>query len=179
MRYYVYDPLSAEYECYVPGIPQLNFYDETRRGKRWTPVRLELADEDGPGLPSDFPDYAGHTPLFSPHAWQALEPLIAPDVEALPVIGAHGELLAINVTTILHGTLDLDRSECVFNDVTRAVSAVYRYHLRNYELGNSHIFKLEETRRLKVYVSDVFKEAVEAAGLVGLSFNEIWDTTRG
>ena len=179
MRYYVYDPLSAEYECYVSGVTKLNFDDGARRGKHWTPIRLEIVDEEGPGLPSDFPDYAGYAPLFSPRAWQALEPLIAPDVQALPVIGVHGELFAINVTTILRGALDLDRSECVINEATKSVSAVYRYYLHSSAIGKSHIFKLEETKRLKVYLSDEFKKAVEAAGLVSLGCNEIWDTTRG
>src|SRR3954447_5891948 len=64
----------------------------------WTPVPVQLEAQSA-GL-GDFPALSGHTfqiPVLSERAWRALEPLVGPYVEVLPVACKAAPLVALNV----------------------------------------------------------------------------------
>lgn len=178
MRYYVYDPLGPDYECYLPEMDicvNTHFRNGVSTVDTWEPIDLRLLDDPSKALLTDFPGFAGHIPIFSVRAWEVLKSLIEPNVEILSVHGLNNKpLFAINVLRIIQGAIDLDQSDCVYNAVTKSVSAIYKYQLREELIDGNHMFKLHETRGLKVYVSEQFKEATETANLTGLGFSEIW-----
>lgn len=142
-------------------------------GEKWGSVQLEtcysLKPTDCTGIGSNFP-------IFSERAVQALEPYLNSNVEVLPLQHPTQSFYAINVIRVLDG---LDYENSIVEYVEGHPTVVRRVHHFAFKLDIIQaypIFKIPEYKRLRVFVTDTFKEAVEANGLKGFTFELLWDS---
>jgi len=162
-----YNSLRAE----ADGHELTSRFNGTALGPSWIPVHVETEkahdgrrehDRDG-----NFP-FLRNVPVFDDRALEVLLPLIASDVEVLPLIHPTRQLFAINVLAVLD-CIDHERSK-----VARArngnVILIDNFVFKPGTFEDRHIFKIRETPLLWSFVSEEFKRRVESSGLVGLQF---------
>ncbi|MDL1924514.1 hypothetical protein FBQ95_18085 [Chloroflexi bacterium CFX3] len=147
----------------------------------WQPVPVELEplprerNRIQPTEMGNFPTVSG-IQAWDRRAVETLRPLIEGQVEFLPLTSTVGDFFLINVINVL-GCLDHDRAEFYYSsvDVDQRIVGVKRYIFKEGCLDGQHIFCLAENNYSRIYVSDTFKETVEANGLVGMRFKKAWD----
>jgi hypothetical protein len=140
-------------------------------GSSWIPPRVQTEkaydgrswrDRDG-----NFTEVVG-VPVFDDRALEVLYPLIADKVEVLPLAHPIKRLFGINVLVVLD-CLDYERSK-----VARArdggVILIDNYFFIPGMVEGHHIFKIREFPLSTVFVSEEFKQRVEANGLLGFAF---------
>ncbi len=138
----------------------------------------------------NFPRWTGITPVCDAHAMSIVQPLISEHVEFLPLdfrapVGDGSlyseqalQLLegksyhAINVLTTLD-CMDYERSEITYFESTGGIFRIPKMVLKADCVGDAPIFKLPIRNRVRTYVSDEFKQLVEANNLTGLEFRKI------
>lgn len=117
-----------------------------------------------------------NVPIFSERALQVLGSLLVNQAEPLPLLNPNKRMYAINVIEMVDA-LDYEHSDIewieghpgVLNDVRKFV-------FKPEAFAGSIIFKIPEYKKLLVFVTDVFKEVVEANKLNGFSFELLWDS---
>ncbi len=179
MQYYRYTTDSDRYDSVRLVIeddePIVDLhYEERSVARSWKPIEVEGFD-DNPGKDSDFPCLNNYCviPIFSQRAWDVLEPLVGNRVEALPIKHPSGHsYYLINVMEIID-CLDEKRSKVVRNATTKRISRVLKYCLKTDLLKGKHIFKTPLESGAELLVDDVFRQAVETNGLIGLIFEKI------
>lgn len=143
--------------------------------RTWKVLRVRAPKDRGRRrtVPSgDFPSFLSHVPVFSSRAHSGLAPLIDPFGEWAPLQGVSEEYWAFNVLD-LRDALDHGASECkLFRDGT--VMDIERYVFLSNRIQGAVIFKIPETPRMDVFVTDRFVVEVRALGLQGLEFRELW-----
>ena len=138
-------------------------------GDLWKPLAIEI-DFEHPGPVPDFPLLLGGPPIFSERAWQILESLIGPEVEALPISHPRGPHFAIHILRIIDA-LDTKKSRIRWSDAEkRSISRVEEYVWKEEVLEGHHMFRIPETSTTRQYVSEEFRRLVEANGLTGLKW---------
>lgn len=150
----------------------VNRFDGRAIGDLWRAFKV-VYDEDSLGLPvGDFPSiFLPHVPVFSARAAQALSPVISTNGELLPLNSDHEEYFAFNVTTLLDA-LSTNHSDIVYYPSGKIMD-VKKYVLDPQRVAFQPIFKLPETARMDVFVSDEFVRIVESHGLLGFSFKQV------
>src|SRR4051812_42527176 len=105
MRYYQYSPDMNRFD----GVKATGRNDKALAAIKGQPLADTWAavpvqhDPVSKGKWGDFPYLSGHAtvPVLTPQAWEALQPLIGPCVEALPLrCKGKGELFALNVLCV-------------------------------------------------------------------------------
>ncbi|MCX7429326.1 MAG: hypothetical protein NTW96_27345 [Planctomycetia bacterium] len=157
----------------------------------WRPPRVEIIHETYNDLPSDYPYFAtptyNHLPAFSRRAIDVLGDLIAGDGEILPVECDEGEFFVYNITRIID-LLDEERSAIDWmKDIDRtgprprlkpyAIATIRHFEIHKERLGDAAIFRLPRDP-FREYVTDVFHDRVEEAGLQGMEFKKVWPPLR-
>jgi hypothetical protein len=151
-------------------------FDGTPRITSWEPVEMERVTEDDNGTrrqPGDFPACSGGDMLFvSARAKTLLDQVLREAGELLPLACSDGEFWALNVI------LQLDALDEGLADVLRAsdtgrILRIRRHAFRSERLG-AEIFKLSQTPRGLIYVTETFVNRVKATTLEGLGFKLVW-----
>lgn len=115
-------------------------------------------------------------PIFSKRAVQALAPYLTTNVELLPLQHPTWNFYAVNVTRLIDG-LDYEHSVIEYlEEHPTVIKNVSRFAFKKDVILDYPIFKIPEYKRLRVFVTDAFKEAVEANGLKGFEFRLLWDS---
>jgi hypothetical protein len=141
-----------------------------------SPIPLVLSS---PGIGCDCPGLHAGGPCISQRAWDCLRALIEPDVQAIPVVTPDGVLFyALNVVNVID-CLNREKSELSIRPMFKPtdylfISAIYKYHFDVSKIGASAIFKTPELVGREVYVTQLFKEAVEDYKLTGFLFRRIF-----
>jgi hypothetical protein len=152
-----------------------DMFNGTPVGMSWSPLRVEvLRDEDQNRAlpPGDFPSLMTRLPVFSQRAVDTLSDLLHANGEFLPLVCSEGTYFAFNVTRVIDA-LDVQRSEVKrFSD--GRIMRVVRYEFVPDILEGLSIFKIPETARMEVFVTDPFVSRVQSAGLVGFDFKLVW-----
>lgn len=160
------------FECFVPfsevekrRFIQLNM--NKRLAKNWKPLKVKRDRSQGPA--SDFPGIFALANAFSERALTLLAPLCGDSIEALPIeVGVKTKYFAINVFEI-KDALDLEKSKLkLYSD--GMIMRVETFAFKNDLLKGKHIFRLPETGRSSIFVSEDFKKIVEKNGLKGALF---------
>jgi hypothetical protein len=171
MKIYRYVPESDDYDC-LDNRGDWGSFDLGRPlAATWKPVRVEM--DDHAGRTADFPSLLGPIPVFSERAWEVLQPLLGASVEALPLNCDRGIFFVVNVLDHVD-CLDYDRAEVTHYSSGR-VMMVDKFAFKPGSLHGKNMFKLPETAKSEVFVSESFKKIVEKAGLTGLWFEELAD----
>jgi uncharacterized protein DUF1629 len=150
-------------------------FDGSPLGTLWRPmkVRRQLAGENGMRTPSDFPSF-GLRSFFgiSRRAADALGQLLNGNAEILPLAVEDGSDFSIlNVTKVVDA---LDEPKSVLMRIpTGRIVYVKKPAFRLDAIRGLRIFRLPLTATA-IYMSREFTEAVEAAGLKGMRFEDAW-----
>jgi hypothetical protein len=138
-------------------------------GDRWEAPTVKVNRTTGRW--GDFPSLRGTLPVLSPRAWECLRPLVGGYVEPLPVKCKKGDLYLLNVLADCPH-FDQARSEVRWDDYLQAVIGVYKYAFTPEAVFTEHLFRIG-TQDKRTYVTEVFRQAVEANNLNGLTWIEI------
>lgn len=142
-------------------------------GDKWGRVRFETYHH---GTACDCTGVGSNYPIFSDHAIQVLAPYLNSNVELLPLQHPTKNFYAVNVTRLIDG-LDFEHSDIEYIEGhPNFVKNVNKYAFKYEVIRDYSIFKIPEYKRRRVYVSDTFKEAVEANRLKGFTFELLWDS---
>jgi hypothetical protein len=136
----------------------------------WRPLSLKISKGE---KRTEFPSFFLYAPVFTARALEALEPLIAPFIQALPldVPKSRSQLYAINVTN-MRDCLDHSRSK-IMRFSSGGIIDVEEYAFKPGCLEGQHIFKLKDLPYLWVFVSEEFKRVVEENRLEGLILKQV------
>lgn len=134
--------------------------------KRMEPEKnLELGDAPGFIMP-----------VFSSHALKILEPLIKCSIEAIPLKDEGTGYYAINIISVLD-VIDYSKSKYrMFSDEKRIMAFQKYAFIENNNLKEHNIFKIIDEPRRYPFVSEKFKETVEANSLKGFIFKLVWES---
>ena len=147
------------------------------RRAAWQPMpvaRLWVDDEGEPRTEADLPWLGGHVLVLRERAAGLLAPLLERHGELLPLSCPDADLWLFNVLTVVDA-LDEENSEIIrFDDGD--ILNVERYAFRPDTAAGPAVFKVPQLLRGPLFVSDEFVGAVEAAGLTGPEFSELWSS---
>jgi hypothetical protein len=135
----------------------------------WQPPAIDVRAGQRRRVP-DFVSWMLSAPVITLRARLALEALIAPHAEILPLATVRGvELYAVNVLTLVD-CLDERRSQIVYSpDKPHRIVNVLSFALKDDRLPDAPIFKLTSYPN-DVFVTGAFVDLVRGAGLVGAAF---------
>jgi hypothetical protein len=141
--------------------------------KDWQPIEMVLYEGNGSEeieteKNKPIPDFTKGvvTLAMSSVARTILEPLIADDVEFLPLLTPRGPYYELNISRV--AGLDVPNSAVIFFKESRKILKVERYAFYWDRLKEKNIFLLSELGQREWFVSDAFKQKVEESGLSGL-----------
>lgn len=180
MRIYLPVPAAdADYEWALPVLDEpspnpLRIHTTELLAPTWSPPLVTLLHEDeGVQLrPADFPWVGGNAIVMRPQAVAVVAPLVQGHAELLPLACEEADLVLLHVTDE-RDALDEDASDIV-RFPTGRILTVRRYGMRSAALEGARCFKLPQMATGPVFLSGDVVDAIEAAGLVGLGAQLVW-----
>ncbi len=164
---FIFPNTSEFYEYFQP------YFDGTVIGDKWGNVQFETEHS---GKTTDCTGRGSNFPIFSELAVQTLAPYLDSNAEVLPLQHPTESFYAINVIRLIDG-LDYENSTLEYDkNRPNMVRRVLRFVFNLDVIQEYPIFKIPQYKRLSVFVTDTFKEAVEANGLKGFTFELLWDS---
>ena len=121
---------------------------------------------------ANFPSWSGTT-VCDAEAKQVIHDLIDDYVEFLPLLSPtipDTEYHVINILTTLD-CLDSEKTEFGYFGSFKTIE---KYVFKSHCIGETPIFKLPISR-VKLFVTDAFKQLVEDNNLTGLKFRKVWE----
>ncbi|XDD51447.1 DUF1629 domain-containing protein [Leptospira sp. WS92.C1] len=149
----------------VNGIP---------RATAWRPIDAKVIHKDeGRKLSeSDAPWLGSHALILRQRAVDVMRGLLDEFGELLPLSCAEAKLYIYNPTRVLDA-LDVDASSVLrFSD--GQLMTVNRYSFKTEVINGVHAFKISDLRASPTFVSEVFVQTWNSAGLRGLDFKKVW-----
>lgn len=146
--------------------------------RTWKPLRAELVWSDALSAhmePSDMPAHGHHLLFVHRPALEALEDLLSPGCEILPLDCDEAELWMVNPVVLLDGALDHDRSDIAFFRDGERIMRIDRYEFVPEVVADVPIFKLAERRRGPALIGDAIVQRVVEAELRNVAFKVVWD----
>jgi hypothetical protein len=139
----------------------------------WTDVTI---GKDPRRLPKgDFPSLIPGVPVFSPRAVSALRDLLVGNGEILSVSIMGEECFLFNVTRVVDA---LDEPNSVLDRFDDGrVFYIEHHSFFPHKLQGLSVFKIPQMVGDSIFVTDVFVERVESAGLKGFWFPVVWSST--
>lgn len=179
MKVYQWGSEKDKYDSFTfPNREELHqffdpYFDGTMIGDNWGAVHIETYKSrkkcDCTGIGRKYP-------IFSDRAIKVLHPYLESHVEVLPLIHPTESYYAVNVIRLVDA-LDYDKASLKFVEGhPDFIEEVHQYAFKPELVAQYPIFKIPEFKRLYVFVTDTFKEAVEASGLKGFKFELLWDS---
>ncbi|MEK5463529.1 DUF1629 domain-containing protein [Paenibacillus sp. FSL R7-0210] len=138
----------------------------------WTPPLLYTNNKR---KYNDFPRYLSGQPIVSEKVKDILFPIIAEEVEILPLAHPELNLFMLNITNVID-CVDYNRSEIKLTgkgNFARFIKFVFDFSKIP---EKTYMFKIKETAVVQVFVTEAFKDLVELHGLKGLDFSEVYDS---
>ncbi|MCM3039443.1 hypothetical protein M3201_06970 [Paenibacillus motobuensis] len=149
------------------------YFNGTIIGDKWGEVPFETYRSR---KPCDCTGIGSHIPIFGERAVEVLAPYLNSNVELLPLKHPSKAYYAINVIRFIDA-LDYDNSVIEYVEGHPGfIDHVHQFAFKLDAIQEYPIFKIPEFKRLSIFVTDTFKEAVEANGLKGFTFELLWDS---
>jgi|GEM_PF-2085154 len=147
----------------------------------WHPPETKIFS---PFVPADIVGFGPNAVAFTPHATEQLRELIDQCAEMLPIRSAYGDYAWFNCTEFLD-CLDMERLEGTSASYGENIPLVWS-DIKKWMFHEEKIIGAPPVFRttlfgdsLRCFCTDIFKSRVEAAGLVGMSFNPVWNSETG
>lgn len=153
-------------------------FDGSPRAAEWEPVmvRRVRADKRHGFKPSDFPWNGSHALIMRKKAVDALRDLLESAGEILPLSTEDDtELFVLNVTRVLDAIDEGGSQIQRFPDSGR-IMRIESIAFKESVVKGVDLFRLPH-RMSATYASERFVIAVEKAGLVGLEFDKVWESS--
>ncbi len=182
MNVYNLKPQLRKYETLTfineaDAVKTLNFFIGIPIQAHWFSIQAKIYREDGDleKPASDFPSFGAGRPIFSAQAVGALQDILLPNGEILPLTfeGKQDIYFAFNTTQVIDA-LDEENSELERFSSGR-VMRIIRHEFFSNKVEEATIFKIPQSARSLVYVTDKFVERVNKAGLTGFDFVSLWN----
>ena len=142
---------------------------------RWEALEVEfIRDGSGGDAESDIL-LLGTEPAFTARAVEALQDVLYPYGQILPLRSRDGEFYLWNVTNVVDA-LDEERSRLTRFASSGRVMSVEQWAFKPAALGASVAFKVPQFRRAYTFVTEAFANRAGAAGLLGFAPEEVWRT---
>jgi hypothetical protein len=159
-----HDP--ADYSASQKGLPVTN----------WSTAQLKIWQK---GKNKDFVGFLnGGMLILSDKAIDAVKEFLDPNVQYLDCVVKNysTRLTLVNVVNLL----DAVDYACAQPDLTpwRKLRGFKHISFIEAVVSNQHIFKIPEFPTSRFYVSDQFRDAILNAGLVGVFFDEVWNSNQ-
>jgi len=161
-----FDAVAPPEEAYE----EFNSFDGRPRAQKWKPIKVAWYEV---GESGDFPPLMGHVPVFSERASKELLPLVREHVEHLPLqhdSRSHPPIAAIHVLPILD-CLDPTLAEIEWFE--SGIIGIDHYVFIEDRIAGFPMFRIKGYEFAHVFVTQPFREAVEAAKLRGLVFKKL------
>jgi hypothetical protein len=126
------------------------------------------------GKYTDAPQLISGIPILSKRAIECLSTIMKGSVEILPLSHPEYDLYAVNVLNVIDAIDYKNAEEKRLSSGHFVGFNKYAFHFERVQ--NQHIFKIPETVKLDVFVSDEFRDTVLRHNLVGFRFIEVWDS---
>jgi|688.fasta_scaffold205029_2 hypothetical protein len=126
---------------------------------------------------NDYPCLDLNTPAFSQRAVDALGSMLADNGELLPLKTKIGKYYAFNCLTKIDA-LDVKKSEIERPYLDEIALDVPYFVFRKSKLKDATLFRIAELPS-SYFVTNLFKERVESAGLNGMNFIPVWPLPEG
>lgn len=161
--------MRIELESYEQDRKRIrSYYNE--ESQLWEPLNVVTKRK---GNKSDCIDFMMGIPVLTVKAKEVLTSLIGSDVDFLPLIHDEHKLFSVKVNRVQD-----------FIDLTNPVEQKIGYgyfsefiHIHPEKIDPGvHIFRIPQHLTTRIYVSDDFKDAVEAHKLKTFQFIKVWDT---
>ena len=138
----------------------------------WVPLHGEIVRI--PPAPSDFVGWFAETLLMRPRAAEVVARIVGVAGELLPAHGGFERLWLLNCLVEVDA-LDAEQTEFAYlpsGNFSHMPKMVFKPEV----VDGLTIFKLSEPRRGDLYMTDLFVDAVRAAGLTGFGPKLEWDS---
>ena len=175
----VFEPLVRKGYEWINCVNQVDYelfvgFDGTSRGATWKPipVRRVRADKRHDFKPSDFPWLGSDALVMRRAAFGALNDMLEANGEVLPLSTDDGvDLFVLNARVI--DALDEANSSLMKFPGTNRIMRITKLAFIPTAVRGVDIFRLPH-RASSTYVSNRFVDRVNAAGLRGLEFTQVW-----
>jgi hypothetical protein len=176
MHVYMLRADSDHYESLLVTVGDLFEFAGRFNGKpmkgAWWDVRIE---KDPRRLPKgDFPSLIPSVPVFSDKAVTVLRDMLERNGEILPVSIGDEDYSLYNVTRIVDALDEANSSVDRFDDDSVCYISDHSFYSRR--LAGLSIFKIPQMPDDSIFVTDIFVERVESAGLKGFWFPVVWSS---
>jgi hypothetical protein len=165
----VYDSLyfiNEDDDDFLDRFFGFTIYQNQPNRPTWKPLVVEFEREE---KRTEFPNLSGRF-ACSDKAWQIIAPLINNHVELLPLQCELGNYYIVKTERI--DCLDYSRAVVERFDDSERVMEVVSYAFKEDCLKDKHLFTIPEEFATN-FVSQTFKDCIEANGLEGLIFRQI------
>ena len=115
----------------------------------------------------------GVEPAFTARAVEALQDVLFPDGQILPLRSSDGEFYLWNVTRMLDAFDEMTSELTRFTGSERIMS-VQRWSFKADVVGNATAFKIPQLPRAFTFVTDTFVRRVREEGLLGFAPRAVW-----
>jgi hypothetical protein len=135
-------------------------------------VRVEIIRDGSGGTAESDLVFLGLEPAFTAHAVEALQSVLFPNGQVLPLRSADGEFYLWNVTNIVDALDEPGIKATRFSSgrIMRVDQWAFRTSVVNREVA----FKVRQFPRGPVFITESFIDLFHAAGLLGLDPKPLW-----
>ncbi|WP_166241034.1 imm11 family protein [Paenibacillus turpanensis] len=149
-------------------------FNGTLIGDKWGEIEFETYRSGK--MSSDCTGIGNKIPIFNDRTVKALKPYLDSNVELLPLKHPTKMFYAVNVIRVIDA-LDYEKSVVEYVEGNpNLFKGVSQFAFKLEAIRDYPIFKIPEYKKLRVFVTDSFKEAVEANHLKGFTFELVWDS---
>ncbi|MBN2980382.1 MULTISPECIES: imm11 family protein [Cohnella] len=177
-----------ELRSHYKSVPITSYNDESHpissrfeggsKLQSWSPILVETIVEESYNSEesyNDFPKYITGKPVVSSRVKEVIKLFVQEEVEFLPLMHEKLDLYMINVTNVLN-CVNWERSDVKLT--TKGKFAGFNKLVFDFGKipASTYMFKIKETVRICVYVTEAFKNLIESQNLKGLDFSVVYDS---
>ncbi len=156
------------------SIDELRTFDGRPKKSEWKVIEVVRMEPERKLPWGNAPGFHSHIPAFDRKAVEVLQKFLVNSAEILPLKNSEKDFYAINVIRVVD-CIDYEKSAVkLFSD--GGIMRFKKYAFIESKIRGLDLFKIKDEPRRKPFVSDEFKNAVEAAGLEGFEFILAWDS---
>ena len=142
----------------------------------WQPLSVEYIRDGSAGTAVSDLVFLGIEPAFTARAVEALQDVLFPYGQILPLRSPDGEFYLWNITNVIDA-LDEDRCDLTRFASSERVMMVRKWAFRPHAIGASAAFKVSHFPRAFPFVTEAFVSQLRRAGLLGFAPDLVWQAS--
>jgi hypothetical protein len=138
---------------------------------KWGEVKVRTHRK---GKRTDAPSFLTGMPIISRRAAEVFSEHLHEKIQILPLTHEQHEYVIVNVINVIDA-LDYNHAE-IKRFTSGNIQDIVTYSFHPHVIQNELIFKIPEYPQNKIFVTDSFREIIEANKLIGFRFDLIWNS---